>query len=85
MYKITWKSKAVRQLSKIKDKKSKIAIFEGVDTLTNYPSCTNIKQLKNHRYDFRLRVGRFRVLFSVREEVEIIDIEEVKKRDERTY
>ena len=46
---------------------------------------TNIKKLTNHQYDYRLRVGNYRVLFNVHECIEIISIEEVKKRDERTY
>jgi mRNA-degrading endonuclease RelE of RelBE toxin-antitoxin system len=85
MYKIYWKPKAARQLEKIRDKKTKMAIFDSVDTLSGYPNCANIKILKNHKYDFRLRVGKFRVLCSIKEIVEIIDIEEVKKRDENTY
>jgi mRNA-degrading endonuclease RelE of RelBE toxin-antitoxin system len=32
-----------------------------------------------------LRVGNWRVLFNVFEEVSILSIEEVKKRDEQTY
>ncbi|HCU30259.1 MAG TPA: cytotoxic translational repressor of toxin-antitoxin stability system, partial [Sphaerochaeta sp.] len=31
------------------------------------------------------RVGSYRVLFNILETVEIISIEEVRKRDERTY
>jgi hypothetical protein len=33
----------------------------------------------------RLRVGRYRVFFNVCERIEIVLVEEVKKRDERTY
>lgn len=85
MYKIIWKPKAVRQLEKIRDKKAKINIFEKVDELKNFPNCTNMKQLENHKYDYRLRIGYYRVLFSTKNAVQIIAIEEVKKRDERTY
>ena len=41
--------------------------------------------LVNHRNEYRLRVGRYRVLFDVHTEITIISIEEVRKRDERTY
>jgi len=34
---------------------------------------------------YRLRVGRWRVMFDVREALRIIEVEEVKKRDEHTY
>jgi len=46
---------------------------------------TNIKKLTDHHYDYRLRVGDYRVLFNVHECIEIISIEEVMKRDGRTY
>lgn len=61
------------------------AIFDSVDQLAAFPECEglDIKPLKNHACDYRLRVGRYRVLFN--DAIEIIEIQEVKKRDERTY
>ena len=56
-----------------------------VDTLCNFPYVRNIKALTNHKYDYRLRVGRYRVLFNHFEKIHIISIEEVKKRDDSTY
>jgi mRNA-degrading endonuclease RelE of RelBE toxin-antitoxin system len=44
-----------------------------------------VKRLSNHPYEYRLRVGRYRVFFDFHSTVRIIRIEEVKKRDERTY
>jgi len=79
---IEWKPKALRQLRKIKDEKTKLAIYEAVETLKTFPDCTNVKKLKT-RADYRLRVGRWRVFFT--SSLEIIYIEEVKKRDEHTY
>jgi mRNA interferase RelE/StbE len=49
------------------------------------PDCQGVKALTNHRYGYRLRVGRYRVLFDYDGEVRIVEIQEVKKRDERTY
>lgn len=46
---------------------------------------TSVVALSNHAYGYRLRVGNYRVLFKVLETVEVVKIEEVKKRDERTY
>lgn len=47
----------------------------------------NVKALVNHRYPFRLRVGDYHVFFSVAPSglVQIISIEEVRKRNERTH
>ena len=53
--------------------------------LRNFPNIGNIKHLKNHKYEYRLRIGNYRVLFNFDNGVKIISIEEVKKRDERTY
>lgn len=81
---IEWTKKAVKQLRKI-DKPSQKTIYTAVGQLADFPHCGNVKQLHNHRYPYRLRVGRYRVFFEVKTEVKIVRIEEVKKRDERTY
>lgn len=38
----------------------------------------------NQRYDYRLRAGRYRVLFDYDDEVRIVEFQGVKKRDEHT-
>jgi len=65
--------------------KYRVAITDATRTLVNFPECKNVKPLKNHIYDFRLRVGRYRVFFDFDGQIKIIAIQEVKKRDERTY
>jgi mRNA-degrading endonuclease RelE of RelBE toxin-antitoxin system len=54
--------------------------------LEEWPTPRNVKAL-TCRDDFRLRVGRYRVIFLVLPDGEIIvfRIAEVKKRDENTY
>jgi mRNA interferase RelE/StbE len=85
MYDIDWKPKAIKQLNRIGDKSDRIAIRDSVGALSGFPECPGIKRLVNHRNDYRLRVGRYRILFDVHTEISIISIEEVRKRDERTY
>jgi len=87
MNEVKWSKKAIRQLAKIpiKYRKYRIAITDATRTLVNYPECKNVKPLKNHIYDFRLRIGRYRVFFDYDGQIKIIAIQEVKKRDERTY
>ena len=82
MKQITWKTKALRQVRKIKDQKTKDSIYDAVQTLKYFPDCSNVKKLKA-RNDYRLKVGQWRVIFT--SALEIISIEEVKKRNERTY
>ncbi|RJX26917.1 MAG: type II toxin-antitoxin system RelE/ParE family toxin [Desulfurivibrio sp.] len=85
MYCVNWKKKARKQLDKIDNKQTRNEIYDAVATLGNFPDVGQVKQLTNHQYDYRLRVGRYRVFFDVADAVRIISIEEVKKRDDRTY
>lgn len=48
-------------------------------------SWVNVRKLRNHQYDYRLTIGRYRVLFDYDNKVKIIRIERVKKRDGNTY
>lgn len=86
MNKIVWHNRARKQMKKIPSRYQE-AIFNDVDRLASFPQCQSLdlKELKNHRYDFRLRVGRYRVMFDFDNGIKIIEIQEVKKRDERTY
>jgi mRNA interferase RelE/StbE len=84
MYRIKWQTKAVRQLRKIPENAEQ-RIRAAVNTLVEPEKATNVKRLRSHDYDYRLRVGNYRVFFDVEKTVEIVWIEEVKKRDERTY
>ena len=86
MNEVQWTPKAIRQLRKIKDRKAQASIRKAVRKLTNFPEAAGIKPLTHHACDYRLRVGRYRVLFNhISGGINIIRIEEVKKRDERTY
>jgi len=83
---IIWHNRARRQVKKI-PKHYREAILESVDELAEFPKCEGlgITALKKHRYNYRMRVGRYRVLFNHDSDIRIIEIQEVKKRDERTY
>jgi mRNA-degrading endonuclease RelE of RelBE toxin-antitoxin system len=82
MKEIIWNPKALKQLKKI-PAHDKLNIINAVDALAVGMVHQDIKLLKNHDYGYRLRVGRYRVLFG--QNNHIVDIYEVKKRDESTY
>ncbi|WDN88053.1 hypothetical protein BuS5_01021 [Desulfosarcina sp. BuS5] len=86
MNEIIWHNRARKQMKRIPHH-YRDAIHDSVDQLTTFPVCErlDITELKKHRYGYRLRVGRYRVLFNYANIVKIIEIQEVKKRDERTY
>jgi mRNA interferase RelE/StbE len=79
---IRWKTKALRQLRKIVDSRTRQRIYDGVETLKSFPCCGNVKKLQG-RDEYRLRIGRWRVIFT--ESLEIIEIQEVKIRNGHTY
>ncbi len=83
MFSIQWSRKALKQILKI-DRQDKETIFTMTEALVFWLNCQNVKRLA-HRSDYRLRVGRYRIFFVVKEKVQIIGITEVRKRDERTY
>ncbi|TXR52090.1 type II toxin-antitoxin system RelE family toxin [Reinekea thalattae] len=84
MNKISWTKKAFKQLRKIATNDQKIIVAK-VGALAAFPDVQNIKRLTNHSHTYRLRVGNYRVFFEHEEQLSVIKIEEVKKRDERTY
>lgn len=86
MNQINWKNKARKQLRKIQ-RQDQISILDCVDTLVDLETASNIKMLTNHQYDYRQRIGNYRILFNYDDdnEISIVTIEEVKKRDDRTY
>jgi mRNA-degrading endonuclease RelE of RelBE toxin-antitoxin system len=85
MMQVIWKPKATKQLKKIGDKVAQAGILYATSGLVAFPAVTGIKALANHQYMYRMRVGNYRVLFDVSTTVQVVSIEEVRKRDERTY
>jgi len=79
---IKYSRKAIKQLTKISESEK---IVMACKALANMPECKNVQKLVNHAYDYRLRVGNYRVLFDFDGVVRIASIEEVRKRDENTY
>lgn len=81
---IHWTQKAAKQLRKL-DRQHQVPIRDGVNALATMPDCQNVKALTSHQYGYRLRIGSHRVLFDWDGGVQVVEIQEVRKRDERTY
>ena len=62
---------ALKDLKKI-DKSIATNILLHVKNLENYPNLANIKKLKNHYPPLRYRIGDYRVLFDVEDDVLIV-------------
>jgi mRNA-degrading endonuclease RelE of RelBE toxin-antitoxin system len=82
---INWQPKALRQLRKIDVHAGKQIRVAVTGELADLSTARNVKALVSHEYGYRLRVGNYRVFFEYDGAVRIVSIEEVRKRDERTY
>lgn len=85
MNSVNWQPKALRQLRKIDAQAGKQIRTAVTAELVDLSEARNVKALTNHEYGYRLRVGSYRVFFEFDGTVHIVTIEEVRKRDERTY
>ena len=84
MNSIEWTTKALRQARKLPPVEQG-NIADAVETLRNWPNVEQVVALVG-KSAYRLRVGRYRVLFTIHAGIPlIVRIEEVKKRDEHTY
>lgn len=81
---INWTPKAFKQLRKL-DRQHQVTIRDGVSSLATMPDCQSVIALVDHKYGYRLRIGNFRVLFDWDGNIKVVEIQEVRKRDERTY
>jgi len=81
---ITWTRRAVKQLGRIASA-DQVRIYDAAQQLANMPDVHNVTALTRHAHGYRLRVGHYRILFDWDGGIRIVTIQEVKKRDERTY
>ena len=83
MKQIRYRTKAIRQIKKIKDSCLKKEIMRQIDQLKTYPD-TPFKVSRYKTTDLlKFRVKSWKIFFTV--SLKIIEIQEVKKRNERTY
>ena len=85
MNEIIWKTKAIKQVLKLQKQAAQTIRDEIEEKLPFFPACSGVKKLTNHQSQYRLRVGNYRVFFDFNGDIHIINIEEIKKRDETTY
>jgi len=70
-------SKALKDLTKIHKQEVK-KILSKIELLENHPNISNIKKLTNFEPPYRLRVGDYRILFDIEDDV--ITVYRVKHR-----
>ena len=64
MYNLEWKEHALENLNKLENSTSK-RIIKKVEELCENPFSKDIRKLKGYKNYFRLRVGDYRIIFSL--------------------
>lgn len=85
MYAIDWAPRARRQLRKVRDRESRVRIFFAVERLAGFPEVAGLERLRDHRHGYRLRIGDYRALIDVDTNSQVVLVQEIRRRNERTY
>jgi mRNA interferase RelE/StbE len=78
-YRIEWKQSARKELRKVV-KAAIPKILEAAAALAENPHPTSSKKLRGSEYTYRIRVGDYRVVYSVYSKVLVIEIVKVGHR-----
>jgi len=78
---IQWKASAKKELRKI-DKTEIPKILKEIELLENDPYPTNHKKILGTEHIFRIKIGNYRVVYSVENQKLIIEIIRVRHRKE---
>ena len=78
---IQWKASAKKELRKI-DKTEIPKILKEIELLENNPYPTNHKKILGTEHIFRIKIGNYRVIYSVENQKLVIEIIRVRHRKE---
>ncbi len=78
-YRIEWKQSARAELRKL-EKATIARIIERVATLTDDPRPVGSKKLRSSEHSYRIRIGNYRVVYSVHSDLLLIEVVAVGHR-----
>jgi len=78
-YKISFKKSAEKDLRKI-DKNEISRIVSAIEVLENMPVPPSSRKLVGSNLSYRLRVGDYRVVYLLRDEIREIEIQKIRHR-----
>ena len=86
MYKVVFKSRAEKIFGKL-DRKTQQQIVVEVEKLAQDPfSKSNVKKISGTEYGYRLRVSRWRILYSLQADKKLIEVIDLfMKKDRKDY
>lgn len=81
LYKIEWKRSAVKELKKL-DKTVIKRIINSVEALSENPTPKGCRKLKGAEFTYRLRLGKYRIIYSLQSSKLVIEIIKIGHRKE---
>lgn len=78
-YKILWKKSAVKEFNKLPKQQSS-RIYDAISDLSNNPRPENSKNMITLSKHYRLRIGDYRVIYSIEDKILIIEIIRIAHR-----
>jgi len=80
-WRIEWTSRAVREFGRL-DVRAQVRVRAAVETLRENPRRPGVKKLTGRGLEHRLRVGDYRVLFEIHDDVVLVLVVAVRKRED---
>jgi mRNA interferase RelE/StbE len=81
MYKIELLKSAAKEFRDLDDT-TKRRITEKIDKLIEEPRLRGVRKLRGHKSLYRIRVGSFRIVYDINEEIELIQVTRIRHRSE---
>ena len=78
-YKVVWKRSAKKELKKL-PKDIIVNIISTVESLKNEPRPVGIKKLVGTQHTYRQRIGNYRIVYSIENELLVIEVVRVGHR-----
>ncbi len=78
-YEITVSKSALKELQKL-PKEANNKIIPSISKLANNPRPTGSKKLKGSNSNWRIRVGNYRIIYAIDDEILIVDIRKIGHR-----
>ena len=78
-YSILWKKSAQKEVRNLQTKE-RIAILTAVEALAVNPRKQGVKKLMGSDYSYRIRVGNYRIVYKINDQILTIEIIRVRHR-----
>jgi len=81
MYKVIIKKSAIKELENI-TKTYRLKIIQKIDDLASDPRPQGVRKLENSTNNYRIRVGNYRIIYSIEDQNLLVEVIKVADRKE---